>query len=202
MSLVIRTALPSERECTTVALPPPGTLIVCRLESGASITWAATDGCPGWLRSQGCQAVTPTPAARTTAATAAATSRGNRRALPADDLLRRGLRGQRPDGRDLGEHLRPQVGTGAGVHGVGEHRRGLAEAGDLGGAVGALGQVALEAGALDVVEGVDGVRTGQRMHVAHESTPNVSRSRMSPSRIRVLAVPSGMPSMVDTSLWV
>ncbi len=56
---------------------------------------------------------------------------------------------------------------------------------------------------LDVVEGVNGVRAGERVDVvAHEVTPNVSRSLMSPSRMRVFAVPSGKSSIVATSVWV
>ena len=61
----------------------------------------------------------------------------------------------------------------------------------------------LEVGPLDVVEGVNGIRAGERVDVvAHEVTPNVSRSLMRPSRMRVLAVPRGMSSIVATSVWV
>ena len=86
--------------------------------------------------------------------------------------------------------------------GVGQQGGGLAEAGHLGLAVLALGEVPLEPGALEVVERVDGVGAGQRVDVGHDATPIVSRSRMSPSRIRVLAVPTGRSSMLATSVWV
>ena len=59
---------------------------------------------------------------------------------------------------------------------------------------------AVELRAFEIVERVDGVRAGQRMHVGHDATPIVSRSRMSPSRIRVLAVPTGRSSMLATSV--
>ena len=63
-------------------------------------------------------------------------------------------------------------------------------------------EVAHEPGPLEVVERVDGVGAGQRMDVVHAPTPIVSRRRISPSRIRVLAVPTGKSSMVATSVCV
>ena len=93
------------------------------------------------------------------------------------------------------------------VHQRAELDGGLPEAGDLGPAVGAVGQVPLELGALDVVERRRRRRRprgrGCRAFVAvHELTPSVSRRRISPSRIRVLAVPSGRSSIVATSVCV
>jgi hypothetical protein len=69
-------------------------------------------------------------------------------------------------------------------------------------ALGALDEVSLELGALDVVECVDGVGAGEGVHVVHWPTPMASRSLMSPSRIRVFAVPTGSWSMLATSVWV
>ena len=71
-------------------------------------------------------------------------------------------------------------------------------------------QVRLEARALEVVQGVDGVRAGEQVEVVgvvgdvvvHCATPSVSRIRISPSRIRVLAVPIGRSSIVATSVCV
>ena len=59
------------------------------------------------------------------------------------------------------------------------------------------------ASALGVVEGVDRVGAGKVVQVGvHAGTPNVSRRRIRPSRIRVFAVPSGRSSSVATSVWV
>ena len=85
-------------------------------------------------------------------------------------------------------------------------RAGLAERRDLGPALGALRQVLLELGSLDVVEGVDGIGTRKRVDLAHacatSPTPNASLSRISPSLIRVFAVPTGRSSMEATSVCV
>ena len=93
---------------------------------------------------------------------------------------------------------------GRGQHGDVSQRGGsLAQAGHLGLAVEAPRKVLLEGGALVVVEGIDDVGTGQRVQrLGHCPTPIVSRRRMSPSLILVLAVPSGRSSMVATSVWV
>ena len=81
--------------------------------------------------------------------------------------------------------------------------RGGRELGDLGAAVGADGEVLLEGRALGVVERVDRVRTGEVVQIgAHAGTPNVSRRRIRPSRMRVFAVPSGRSSSRATSVWV
>src|SRR5688500_3184452 len=62
----------------------------------------------------------------------------------------------------------------------------------LGLALGALGKVALEGGALLLVDGVDRKGADQAVDVgAHACTPRVSLRRIRPSRIRVLAVPRG-----------
>ena len=75
-----------------------------------------------------------------------------------------GLGRQRPDRADAGEHGRAQ-GARAGVSRglVGDQRGGFAQAGHLGLAVAATGQVPLEGLALGVVEGVDDVGPGQRV---------------------------------------
>ena len=86
---------------------------------------------------------------------------------------------------------------------VGHQGRGFPQAGHLGLAVEAPGQVRLELGPLRVIDRVDGVGAGQRVQrLFHCPTPIVSRRRMSPSLIRVLAVPTGRSSMVATSVCV
>ena len=77
-----------------------------------------------------------------------------------------------------------------------------AELGHLGATVVALREVVLEAGPLEVVERVDGVGPRELVQVTHEPTPIRSRRRISPSRIRVLAVPNGTSSRVATSVCV
>ena len=80
---------------------------------------------------------------------------------------------------------------------------GLVEAGQLEPAGLAVGEVALEGGPLDVVDGVDGVGADEGVDLAHDVvTPRASRIRMRPSRIRVLAVPTGRSSMLATSVCV
>ena len=80
---------------------------------------------------------------------------------------------------------------------------GTAQALDLGAALGAGGQVLLEPGALVVVDSIDGVGADQAVDVVvHRSSPKVSRRRIRPSRMRVLAVPTGMSSITATSLCV
>jgi hypothetical protein len=114
-----------------------------------------------------------------------------------------GVRRQRPDGRDVGEHSVAQSRRRVLRHGAADDGRGLTEPVDLGPARGARGEVPLERGPLDVVEGVDGVRADEGMDVAHVvATPIASRIRISPSRILVLAVPTGRSSMVATSVCV
>ncbi len=56
---------------------------------------------------------------------------------------------------------------------------------------------------LSRVKGIKGVRGRERVDVVcHAVTPRQSRSRMIPSRIRVLIVPSGAPSRSATSGYV
>ena len=59
--------------------------------------------------------------------------------------------------------------AGGGGDGVGEQGCGLPQLGHLGPAVLAPGEVLLEAGALDVVDGVDGIGAGQLVDVAHDA---------------------------------
>ena len=71
------------------------------------------------------------------------------------------------------------------------------------GVVSKMGARATTAGLTwEVVEGLDGIGSGQSVDVAHEPTPIMSRSRMSPSRMRVFAVPTGRSSKVATSVCV
>ena len=85
----------------------------------------------------------------------------------------------------------------------GQLGRGGPQARDLGLALGALGEVSLEGDALALVEGVDGIRTGESVDIGtHGCIPRVSRRRIKPSLIRVLAVPRGTPRRVATSVWV
>src|SRR5829696_7046099 len=112
-------------------------------------------------------------------------------------------RGEGADLADAGQHGGAQPGRrlllGEGAEGVG----GGGELGDLGAAVGTTREVLLEQGALALVERVDGVGTGEVVQVgAHAGTPIVSRSRMRPSRIRVLAVPGGRSRRRATSVCV
>lgn len=79
---------------------------------------------------------------------------------------------------------------------------GVAQAVDLGPAGGTASEVSFEFGALQIMKCIEGVGAGQRVNVAHSCTPNVSRSRMRPSRIRVFAVPTGMSRRSATSVWV
>ena len=81
--------------------------------------------------------------------------------------------------------------------------RGGRQLGHLGAAVSTHREVLLEGRALGLVEGVDGVGTGEVVQIgAHAGTPNVSRRRIRPSRMRVFAVPSGRSSSRATSVWV
>ena len=64
-------------------------------------------------------------------------------------------------------------------------------------------EVPLEDLPLVVGDGVEHVGTRQRVDIrVHQATPKQSRSRMSPSRSRVLIVPSGVSSSSPTSLYV
>ena len=81
-----------------------------------------------------------------------------------------------------------------------EHVGGVAQVHDVDGALGALGQVRLEASALVVVEHVEHVGRGEGVEIlGHQVTSNWLRMRMRPVRIRVLMVPSGTSSVAATS---
>ncbi len=79
---------------------------------------------------------------------------------------------------------------------------GLPQPADLLRAGGAAGQVLLEIGLLVTGQRVKGVAAGQQVQFvtldAHQVTPMQSRSRIRPSLIRVLMVPSGTPSSSAT----
>src|SRR4029453_8370546 len=93
-----------------------------------------------------------------------------------------------------------------------QRRRGLGEPGQLGrdlvglghllGAVPAGGQVRLEFGQFRLVERVEGIGAGGLMNLVQESPPNVSRSFLGASRLRVFPVPSGSSSSSAIWLWV
>ena len=86
---------------------------------------------------------------------------------------------------------------------MGELEGRVAQALDLGPALGADREVLLEAGPLEVVDRIDRVGAGKGVDVViHDWSPNVSRNLIKPSRIRVFAVPRGRSSMVATSEWV
>src|SRR5690349_11256444 len=80
---------------------------------------------------------------------------------------------------------------------------GVAPAGGFGAACLAAQQMALELFPVGFAERVQCVGAGQRVRVGpaepHESVPRQSRSRISPSRIRVLTVPTATPSSAATS---
>ena len=115
-----------------------------------------------------------------------------------------GARGRGPElpgvadrGQDLGAQPRRRHRPGA----VGQPGRGLAQLVHLGPALVALAQVPFEGGPLEVVHGVQHVGADQGVNVGrHAVTPDArqSRSRISPSRIRVLTVASGAPSSSAT----
>ena len=112
---------------------------------------------------------------------------------------------------DVGEHATLERGRRRGGGRAAERRRDRGEAAQLGRARRAAAQVPLEPGALGGLKRVKRVRAGQRVTRApgqgapgrearnpHHSTPRQSRSRRRPSRIRVLTVPSAMPSLDAT----
>ncbi|OEI67458.1 hypothetical protein Cus16_2893 [Curtobacterium sp. ER1/6] len=88
--------------------------------------------------------------------------------------------------------------------GVGQLQRGLAERVRLGLQLGRRHECVLEQRALVVREGVQCVRPGEQGGVVvsgvHDVTPISSRSRIIPSRRRVLTVPIGTPSRSAISL--
>ena len=176
MSVVRSTALPSLRERTTVAVDPSSNLSGTFLASSAASTrsagvWVAAGGASlvsahGWKTA-------PTPTAASTAAAAARLAIRNRRRLrigttlevvSLDDRRRRSLGRQRADVGDAGQDGGAQAGWRGDGSVVGHQGGRLTEAGDLVLAVVAAGEVLLEGRALVVVECVDDVGTGQRVH--------------------------------------
>ena len=104
---------------------------------------------------------------------------------------------------DGGEHVGAQGRRRRRGHGGAEHRGGGAQAGDLVGGRGVARDQALDRPALDVVHRVQRVGGQQVAGVvvgAHGvTTPRQSRSRMRPSRMRLLTVASGAASWSATS---
>ncbi|MFT7646454.1 MAG: hypothetical protein ACI8Y4_001189 [Candidatus Poriferisodalaceae bacterium] len=106
-------------------------------------------------------------------------------------------------GRIEGAHDRRLQGCGRDLAGRGgEGACGVEVGGDFGLAVGAVGEVSLEVAELRAIERVEGVGSGELVDVHYGATPNVSRNRMSPSRILVRIVPKGTFSSWDTSAYV
>ena len=101
----------------------------------------------------------------------------------------------------LGEDAGPHRRRSRSRHGSAEACGGGGQLGDLLAARGALLEVVVEGVPLVVGQGIGGVGAGQGVDVVfgHASTPMQSRSRMSPSRRRVLTVPSGTSSSSPTS---
>src|SRR6478609_4112816 len=206
------TALPREGDRTTVAVPPPGSATSDEvLASGAERTCSATVG--GVVDPESVERQTAKPPMARMAAVAAATSQRSGLPGPGEsrfaggDVTRfavpRHEGRQRTDGRDPLEHLGPQTRRRCRVAERREGGCGRRQARHLRLTGGAPGKVLLELCPLAVVEGVNGVCAGERVDVvAHEVTPNVSRSLMSPSRMRVFAVPRGRSSIVATSVCV
>lgn len=106
-----------------------------------------------------------------------------------------------PHGGDALQYPLPHDGACAHRGGQGQASGGGRELGDLLRTGVALGQVTFEGGALVAVQRVHRVGTCQSMRIGrgHAVTPKQSRSRMSPSRSRVLTVPSGSASASATS---
>ena len=102
-----------------------------------------------------------------------------------------------------GEHLVAHAGRGHRPGAVREPGEGFAELGHLDRAGLALGEVTLERGPLEIVHRVECVRPGDGVDVRARhgvtSTFKQSRSRISPSRMRVLIVGSAVVSKVATS---
>ncbi len=111
-------------------------------------------------------------------------------------------RGQLPYGVDAVQHgFLHARGRGQGGR-AGQAGGGGGEFGDVLPAGGAVGEVGGEGLGLGLREGVEGVRAGEGVQftvVLHVVTPMQSRSRMSPSRMRVLMVGSGVHRVSATS---
>ena len=102
-----------------------------------------------------------------------------------------------------------------GLYNIGQPRSRERETADILRAALARLEMTFELMAFKFGERVQGIRTTEGVQVveapfaalagtcvAHSDTPKQSRSRMSPSRIRVLIVPSGTPSVAPTSAYV
>src|SRR6266567_1773138 len=91
-------------------------------------------------------------------------------------------------------------GQPAGDQGLGEVGGGLTEPTNLLSTGIASGQVPFEELAVVIGQRVEGIRPGEGVEIlSHVSTPKQSRRRISPSRMRVLTVPSGTVSSSATS---
>ena len=113
--------------------------------------------------------------------------------------------GSLPGPADRGQHLGTQSRRRHRPGAVGQPADRLAQFVELGPAARAVRDVPVERGPLDVVDRVQRVRADQGVNVggrhAVTSTPRQSRSRIRPSRIRVLTVGSGVSSRSDTSRY-
>ena len=103
----------------------------------------------------------------------------------------------------LGEHLLAHVRRGRHRRDGGEPAGRLPQAAGLLAAGLAPGEVPLEPHPVRLGERVKRVRAGQGVRDLppdpHESSPRQSRSRISPSRMRVFTVPTATPSRPATS---
>ena len=125
--------------------------------------------------------------------------RGHRPAGPA------GQRRQLLDAGDAGEDGGAQRRAAAGARRSDSTSSAAVslQLGDLAAAVGAPGQVLPRTPRCSVgVQGVERVRGGRVVDLAHDSTPSTLRRLIRPSRMRVLTVPSGSLSRSATWLWV
>ena len=131
-----------------------------------------------------------------------------RAAPPAGPLAGHARAGSRPGGgsclvRGAAASTRARIPGGGGIAAaIASLRGGLPQPADLLRAGGATGQVLLELGPLGLGQRVEGVAAGQQVHFvtlgAHQVTSMQSRSRIRPSLIRVLTVPSATPSSSAT----
>jgi len=111
---------------------------------------------------------------------------------------------QLPRAPDRGHHALAHGWWRLGRRGQGQGGGDLPQAADLGCARLASAQVPGKPVLLRlVIERIEHVRAGQRVQVGaeqlHQPTPRQSRSRMSPSRILVLIVPTAVPRSAATS---
>ena len=99
---------------------------------------------------------------------------------------------------------RLQLGTrGLRLEAGGQLGCGLLEGTGLARRLGILGEELLDPGPLLGVQGVQGPGARQiTILLVHDVTPRLSRRTIIPSRIRVLAVPTGMSRRLATSRWL